>query len=941
MQADIAVHDMDQKQGNPMNSSPNRCGSSKKKQMSTITKATSVAVLFALGLALAARAAEPSKPEPKKGNNATGAADFVRTPQQSIGFRGDGTGVIPGNNPPTDFDAFTGKNLRWKADLPNFSSGAPTVVGDRVFVACTAGWPEGQDCAVLLCYDLRTGKERWRHDLDEFAPLAEPDAAAARAARKTYYERVRAVNRLRYEYKTADEARRTAILAEMAALGVKAGADIETDGRWSSGTTEQLLKAPDLAPVLRKVRYDNTIWGPTCLDLVMPAPTSDGTRVVAFNGRRSVHCFDLDGRVLWQVRLPDVPTPKHWTEDLANAPVIVDGKYLMHVLDHLWAFDLKSGELVWAAESKQRFRHGMGSPVLLRLKVPGSDVKTEHFLYLWTGDLVRLRDGKIMQRSLIYPHFPNMTTDRADTLFITALNAGTVEARLVSEQPQIPLAGRGGVRAIRFTYADAETVTWKELWFNPGVGIGSYPIYHEGRIYCDGGQVLDAATGGVLAPGTRGGWGANGIVLAGGHFYGCQDAGVNEGSGGAGGLGIQKDRVFTAMVVRGGRDSALDARRCNVELLPGTITDPAKRAQVVALTGLDRHRAFYGWSTGFPSPSVGGDCFLVRTFNTLYCFGHRVQGGPGDDPAVVTALRAETDAAKLAARLGDPSAQYRYEAVERLGALKAPLVEATRQRLEHLLVNDPYEEIRAAAMLALDACDPAGEAGWKAFVAGEIQPCYGTDLRAPPERVREQRERRARLPRLFRCLGQTECVALLSRRWPQAVQDPVQRRALLEVATALQWRVGPMLADVLAALRQPAKDWDAVRRRLPDYFAAVDAASDPATADILIKAYPQDWTLYPTFARNLTPERLLAWIEPIALASGHPTNRARILSAWRAVGPAALPSMERVRAAMAGRDPAQDKLAASYATDITEQIADMKGEKKTAPPPAGAKANEE
>jgi len=51
--------------------------------------------------------------------------------------------------------------------------------------------------------------------------------------------------------------------------------------------------------------------------------------------------------------------------------------------------------------------------------------------------------------------------------------------------------------------------------------------------------------------------------------------------------------------------------------------------------------------------------------------------------------------------------------------------------------------------------------------------------------------------------------------------------------------------------------------------------------------------------------------------------------------------MERVRAAMAGRDPAQDKLAASYATDITEQIADMKGEKKTAPPPAGAKANEE
>ena len=63
MQTGIAVHDTDHKQGNAMNHNPQRCDSSQEKQMNATTKATSVAVLVALGLALAARAAEPAKPE--------------------------------------------------------------------------------------------------------------------------------------------------------------------------------------------------------------------------------------------------------------------------------------------------------------------------------------------------------------------------------------------------------------------------------------------------------------------------------------------------------------------------------------------------------------------------------------------------------------------------------------------------------------------------------------------------------------------------------------------------------------------------------------------------------------------------------------------------------------------------------------------------------------
>jgi len=46
--------------------------------MNAVTKATSLAVVIALGLALAARAVEPPKPAPRKGNNAAGAAEPYR-----------------------------------------------------------------------------------------------------------------------------------------------------------------------------------------------------------------------------------------------------------------------------------------------------------------------------------------------------------------------------------------------------------------------------------------------------------------------------------------------------------------------------------------------------------------------------------------------------------------------------------------------------------------------------------------------------------------------------------------------------------------------------------------------------------------------------------------------------------------------------------------------
>jgi hypothetical protein len=59
VQTGVAAHGPDQKQGNVMNSNPNRGSSRKEKKMNARTQTTSLAVLIALALAMAARAAEP------------------------------------------------------------------------------------------------------------------------------------------------------------------------------------------------------------------------------------------------------------------------------------------------------------------------------------------------------------------------------------------------------------------------------------------------------------------------------------------------------------------------------------------------------------------------------------------------------------------------------------------------------------------------------------------------------------------------------------------------------------------------------------------------------------------------------------------------------------------------------------------------------------------
>gem|GEM_PF-4769520 len=121
--------------------------------------------------AWAATAAAANEPVPY------GHADFYPAPQRPAGLQGDGSGQFPGATPVTEWDFRTGRNIIWRAMLPNWGYSSPIVVGDKVFV--TTDWNK------LICLDARDGRTLWQRDNWTFDIVAK-DAAEAKQLRDAW-----------------------------------------------------------------------------------------------------------------------------------------------------------------------------------------------------------------------------------------------------------------------------------------------------------------------------------------------------------------------------------------------------------------------------------------------------------------------------------------------------------------------------------------------------------------------------------------------------------------------------------------------------------------------------------------------------------------------------------------------------------------------------------
>ncbi|MCZ7644612.1 MAG: PQQ-like beta-propeller repeat protein [Planctomycetota bacterium] len=205
------------------------------------------------------------------------------------------------------------KNIRWVTRLPDWGTGSPIVVKDRVFVGCE---PD-----LLVCLDKKTGQRLWTRHVPIAAAVTEED-------RKAHPE-----------------------LAKLDPL-LK---DLEAEG----ATVANGVKARKaMQAILDAADKDRFAWpkskGLPASGYSFPTPTSDGEHVYVFFANSIAACFDLEGRRIWIRNLiPEIATVEnglHGPNGSFNmsAPLLLGDKLIL-LRDYLCALDKRTGELLWKA----------------------------------------------------------------------------------------------------------------------------------------------------------------------------------------------------------------------------------------------------------------------------------------------------------------------------------------------------------------------------------------------------------------------------------------------------------------------------------------------------------------------------------------------------------------------------------------------------------------
>jgi outer membrane protein assembly factor BamB len=230
-----------------------------------------------------------------------------------------GNGTASDATPPVEFDGTTGRNIRWKTEIPGRGSSSPIVHGDAVFVTTAvpaggvaeAGRGEGRRGAVdfrLLCYDRETGALRWERTAVTTVP----------------HEGTHSTNGFASHSPCTDG---THVYAHFGSRGLHC---FTMDGTpvWSRDLGRMTIRngfgegsSPTLAGDLIIVPWDHegpsklfaldtrtgaTVWEvdrdePTCWATPLVAAAADGTLQVVMNGDNAARGYDLaTGCELWR-----------------------------------------------------------------------------------------------------------------------------------------------------------------------------------------------------------------------------------------------------------------------------------------------------------------------------------------------------------------------------------------------------------------------------------------------------------------------------------------------------------------------------------------------------------------------------------------------------------------------------------------------------------------
>ncbi len=290
-----------------------------------------------------------------------GSKDFRPSPEQPVGWRGDGTGHFPGATPPMTWSLKDGKgtNIAWQVRMPLDSPSSVIAVGDKLFTT-------GNDFE-LICVEKRTGKILW------VKPVSPYDAATKedREANKELFDNLDKMAQKRDE-----------LLAKMPAVAAAAVSNeiFKLGGEITKNDSEmmKLLAASD------KVKYK----GPGISGeggFMGTTPASDGALVYAWNGWGVTACFDLEGNRKW-IRFDKLAWQEHGHY---SSPLLSGDLVIIYVGRQYLALDKKTGKEIWRTDHKAGPGEGgwwFASPV-------GTVIDGKKVMVGGDGSLMTIADG--------------------------------------------------------------------------------------------------------------------------------------------------------------------------------------------------------------------------------------------------------------------------------------------------------------------------------------------------------------------------------------------------------------------------------------------------------------------------------------------------------------------------------------------------------------------
>lgn len=396
-----------------------------------------------------------------------GSTKYAPSPENPIGWRGDGSGRYPGATPPTQWErrkagnSYATRNLLWASPLPNNGVSTPIIVGPRLFVTC-----EPSD---LVCIEKASGRILWIRS--NMACEAVPEVAKTLAPH----------------------------LAELAKLNAEAVEDLngQLGSALASGPKEsnalkkkrELEKKITEAQVAADKKLFGTNWAQAVFGFAGQTPTSDGKRVCAFFTSGVSVGYDLDGHRKWIARGEGMGS-EHGN---FASPLLIGGQLVVWA-NEMRGYDVESGKLLWTAAAKASNTYGSLFAVRAGAELVAG---------FQSGYFVRIRDGKRIW---------------GDQAFGDAVSTPIVEGGVILAHQGYPIANDAtkGLKAFKIPtsegakpqpayafkaeWAENEIPADKKTPFNRG--FVASPLYHDGLVYqlTEGGGLLvnDASTGDLV-----------------------------------------------------------------------------------------------------------------------------------------------------------------------------------------------------------------------------------------------------------------------------------------------------------------------------------------------------------------------------------------------------------------------------------------------------------